>query len=163
MRKLQSIPKNREKLYCLASGEKVVIGPHQILIETISDITELKNIEERLSITEIRFSNFIEQSTEGVAYFRPHKPIDITLPLPSLAKMLLNNCLLAECNNAFRNMYGYESGHPLTGMTMLEISGKYLGDDWIDMLKEFVKSQFKLINYQTNEICHGRNTSIFPS
>ena len=79
-------------MYCLASGEKVVIGPHQIIIETISDITELKNIEERLSLTEIRFSNFIEQSTEGVAYFRPDKAIDITLALPSLSKMILNNC-----------------------------------------------------------------------
>ena len=144
--------KEKKKLYCLASGEKVTIGPHQIIIETISDITELKNIEERLSLTEIRFSNFIEQSTEGVAYFRPQKPIDITLPLPSQAKKLLNECLLAECNNAFRNMYGYESEHPLTDMTMLEISGEILEDDWIALLTEFVKSQYKLTNYQTNEI-----------
>lgn len=146
--------KDKKKLRCLASGEKITIGPHQIVIETITDITELKNIEERLSLTEIRFSNFIEQSTEGVAYFKPHKPIEITLPLPSQAKKLLNECLLAECNNAFRNMYGYESGHPLTDMTMLEISGEILEDDWIAMLTEFVESQYKLTNYQTNEICH---------
>jgi PAS domain S-box-containing protein len=146
--------KDKKKLRCLASGEMVTIGPHQIIIETISDITELKNIEERLSLTEIRFSNFIEQSTEGVAYFRPQKPIDLTLPAPSQAKKLLNECLLAECNNAFRNMYGYESGHPLTDMTMLEISGEILEDDWIALLTEFVQSQYKLTNYQTNEICH---------
>ena len=78
--------KNKEKLYCLASGEIVSIGPHPFIIETISDITEFKNIEERLSLTEIRFSNFIEQSTEGVAYFRPQKPIDITLPPASRQK-----------------------------------------------------------------------------
>jgi PAS domain S-box-containing protein len=152
--------KDKEKLYCLASGEKVTLGPHQIIIETISDITELKNIEETLSLTEIRFSNFIEQSTEGIAYFRPHKPIDITLPLPSQAKKMLNECLLAECNNAFRNMYGYESGHPLTDMSMLEISGEILEDDWIALLTKFVQSQYKLINYQTDEICHD-GTRVF--
>lgn len=144
--------KEKEKLYCLASGEKVTIGPHQIIIETISDITEFKNIEERLSLTEIRFSNFIEQSTEGVAYFRSRKPIDLTLPLPSQAKKLLNDCLLAECNNAFRNMYGFGSEYPLTDMTMLEISGEVIEDDWIAMLSEFVKSDYNLINYQTDEI-----------
>ncbi len=146
--------RDKKKLRCLASGEKVTIGPHQIIIETISDITELKNIEERLSLTEIRFSNFIEQSTEGVAYFRPQKPIDLALPAPSQTKKILNECLLAECNNAFRNMYGYESGHPLTDMTMLEISGEILEDDWIALLTEFVQNQYKLTNYQTNEICH---------
>jgi PAS domain S-box-containing protein len=145
--------KEKIKLYCLASGEKVAIGPHQIIIETISDITELKNIEERLSLTEIRFSNFIEQSTEGVAYFRPGKPIDITLPLTSQAKKILNECLLAECNNAFRNMFGYESGRPLTDMTMLEISGLILEDECIAILSKFVQSQYKLTNFQTNEIC----------
>ncbi len=153
--------KNREKLYCLASGEKVVIGPHQIIIETLSDITELKNIEERLSLTETRFRNFIEQSTEGVAYFRPDNAIDITLPLPSLAKKILSNCRLAECNDAFRNMYGYDSGHRLTNMTMLDISGEIVEDDGIDLLTEFVKSQFKLINYQTNEINHDGSKVYF--
>jgi len=144
--------KQKEKLYCLASGEKVSLGPNHILIETVSDITELKNIEERLSLTEIRFSNFIDQSSEGVAYFRPQKPIDISLSLHSQTKKLLNECLLAECNNAFRNMYGYESGHPLTDMTMLEISGEILTDDWLDLLTKFVQSEYKLTNYQTSEI-----------
>jgi PAS domain S-box-containing protein len=144
--------KDKQKLYCLASGEKVTVGPHQFIIETIRDITELKNIEERLSLTEIRFSNFIEQSTEGVAYFKPQKPIDITLPPPSVAKKLLNECLLAECNDAFRNMFGYESEQLLTDMTMLEISGEIVEDDSIAILSEFVQSEFKLTNYQTNEI-----------
>ncbi len=146
--------KDRRKLYCLASAEKVALGPHQIIIETISDITELKNIEERLSITETRFSNFIEQSTEGVAYFRPKKPIDITIPLPALAKKLLNECLLAECNDAFRKMYRYEPGHSLADMTMLEISGEIVEDDRIAMLTEFVQVKYNLTNYQTNEISH---------
>jgi PAS domain S-box-containing protein len=146
--------KDKKKLYCLASGEIVTIGPHPILIETISDITELKDIEERLSLTEIRFSNFIGQSSEGVAYFRPQKPIDIGLPLHSQVKKLLNECLLAECNNAYRNMYGYESGHLLTDMTMLEISGEILVDDWLAILTQFVQQEYKLTNYQTSEICH---------
>jgi len=146
--------REKKKLYCLASGEKVTIGPHEFIIETISDITELKNIEERLSLTEIRFSNFIEQSTEGVAYFRPQKPIDLSLPLLSQAKKLLNECLLAECNNAFRNMYGYESDHSLSDMTMLEISGEILEDDVMALFTQFIQSNYKLINYQTNEISH---------
>jgi PAS domain S-box-containing protein len=153
--------KDKKKLFCLASGEKVVIGPHEIVIETISDITELKNVQERLSLTESRFSNFIEQSTEGVAYFRPKKPIDITLPLPSLAKKILNECLLEECNNAFKTMFGYEPGHRLTDMTMIGISGEILEDDWIALLTEFVVSHYTLSNYPTSEISQDGTQAYF--
>jgi PAS domain S-box-containing protein len=144
--------REKEKLFCLASGEKVMIGPHQFIIETISDITGLREIEERLSLTERRFINFIEQSAEGVAYFKLVKPVDSTF-LPAVqAKKLLKECVLAECNDSFRTMYGYELGKSLVDMTIMDISGEILEDDWLKLLTLFVQSGHRLTNYQTREI-----------
>jgi PAS domain S-box-containing protein len=144
--------KQKEKLFCLGSGETVVIGKHRFFIETISDITELKTIEKRLSITEIRYSNFIEQSMEGVSYFRPAVPIDITLPPMDQARKLMNKSVLVECNDSYSKMYGYESGNSLVNKTMLEISGDILEDDWLKLLTEFIHSGYRLTNYPMNEI-----------
>jgi PAS domain S-box-containing protein len=155
------ITKKKEKLFCLGSGERVVIGHHSFLIETISDITELKTIEQRLSLTEIRYSNFIEQSMEGVSYFRPTVPIDISLPAIDQAWKLLHTGILVECNDSYSKMYGYESRNYLFNKTMLEISGDILEDDWLKMLTEFIQSGYRLTNYPLNEIAEDSTLSYF--
>ncbi len=144
--------RNKEKVQCLASGEKVEAGPHQFIIETISNITEVKQIEARLSLTETRFSNFIEQSGEGVAYFIPTRPVDTSLPAAGQARRLLSDCRLAECNDAYRHIHGYEAGSSLAEMTIMQISGEIVEDDWLNILKLFIESGYRLTDYQAMDI-----------
>lgn len=146
------LTRSKEKLHCLASAEKVMIGQHQCIIDTISDISELKAIEQRLSLSEIRYSNFIEQSAEGVAFFRPRDPVDISLSQAMQARKLMNSSILIECNNAYSRMYGFESEKHLVNKSMIEISGEILEDDWMKILTEFVRADYRLTNFPTTEI-----------
>jgi PAS domain S-box-containing protein len=146
------ITKQKERLFCLGSGETVTIGQNQFIIEMLRDVTELKSVEQRLSLTEFRYSNFIEQSMEGVSYFHPLVPIDIALPPIDQARKLLHKSSLVECNESYSKMYGYDSGKYLFNKTMLEISGDILEDDWLKLLTEFVQSDHQLTNYPLTEI-----------
>jgi len=49
---IKLITKEKEVLFCLASGEKVKLGQHLFIIETIRDITDLKKAEESLRKSE---------------------------------------------------------------------------------------------------------------
>ena len=161
---LQSIVRERteeiselnEKL--TLANEELKIGNEELetykiqLEELVSIRTrELKRSEERLIRTENRYSNFVEQSAEGISYFEPAKPFSMNLPVGEQVDYLLQLCSLVECNNSFARMYGCETRSQLFGKSMTEIFGKKAEKEKKGLLTEFIRNNYRLTDFQTTE------------
>jgi len=65
---------------------------------------------------EDRYRAFVANSTEGIYRIEFEPPIDVALPVDEQVRLAYANGRLAECNDAFARMYGYERGSELTGI-----------------------------------------------
>jgi PAS domain S-box-containing protein len=144
-------PGKGNHLLALASGEKVTIGKNSYIIETISDITELKKIEKQLKLTESRYANFVEQSNEGVSYIEPLQPIKISADTSEQVELILNNGILIECNDAFARLYGFHSQNDVIKKPLKSIFEAELLQDISTLFEAFIHAGYRLTDYQTVE------------
>ena len=84
-----------------------------ITIQT--DVTERKLSDQALRESEERYRTFLALSQEGVYRFEADVPISTALSPYEQAERFLRGARLAECNDAFARMYGYERAEELVG------------------------------------------------
>ena len=77
------------------------------------DITERKFAEEALKASEDRYQNFIRQSTEGISRFELKVPVSIKVSKQEQLDLFFQHAYLAECNDAWAQMYGYQHSEDL--------------------------------------------------
>jgi PAS domain S-box-containing protein len=86
-----------------------------------SDITVRKETEKALRNSEERYRAFVKQSTEGIWRFEFLEPISVKLPVDDQIKAIFRYGYLAECNDVFARMYGYESAGDIAGARIGEL------------------------------------------
>jgi len=143
--------KSQEKIHCLASGEIIQLGSTQIMLETFSDISELKRIKERLKLSENRFAYYIEQSAEGVSYLELAEPMDLSLPADKQLGILMNQSILVECNESFASMYGFSSIEEIQNRPIRELFPESMDGNRRVRLLSFIESGYSLSNFETIE------------
>ena len=120
---------------------------------TQNDITGQRKAEKALRDSEERYRVFIQQSSEAIWRFESLKPIPIDTPEEELISLFMQNGYLAECNEKFSQLYGFEKASEMTGrhlqelMTMENSASK-------EFLRSFIKAGFNLGNY---EMCQFDN------
>jgi PAS domain S-box-containing protein/putative nucleotidyltransferase with HDIG domain len=67
------------------------------------DISELKQTEEALQASEVRYRYYIEHVNDGVFCFKPQEPIDLGLPSDEKVEIGLN-AICMECNDTFAQL-----------------------------------------------------------
>ncbi len=82
---------------------------------TLEDVTDRKRAEEAVLRAEERYRAFIANSTEGIWRMEFDPPIDASLPADEQTELIYRHGRLAECNDAFARMYGYERADELVG------------------------------------------------
>ena len=81
----------------------------RVLYEDLDqEITERKHIELALRDSEERYRTFVAQRTDGICRSDVEHPFSIDLPEDQQVDHLLRYGYLAECNDAYAQMYGYE-------------------------------------------------------
>jgi PAS domain S-box-containing protein len=118
---------------------------------TITDITELKTVQEALRISEERFRAFIEQSAEAIWCCESPEPMPIRLSEERQIKYLMEITCLTECNDTMARIYGLEGAEQLLGAKMKELLDP-VDPANIEYLRSFIRLNYRLVNAPSHEM-----------
>ncbi|HEY3973198.1 MAG TPA: sigma 54-interacting transcriptional regulator [Candidatus Sulfotelmatobacter sp.] len=124
------------------------------------DITERRRAELALQSREEDYRSFVAQSSEGIFREDLTVPVPIDLPEDKLVARIRRDSYVSECNDALVKMYGFASSH--------EMIGKRLADMLVpddpgnrDLMREYVRSGFRVVERQSHEIDRHGNPKVF--
>jgi PAS domain S-box-containing protein len=118
-----------------------------ITIQT--DVTERREADEALRASQERYRAFIALSTEGVYRFESNQDIPVTLPVGEQAERMLE-AVLAECNDAFARMYGFERAEEMLGRPLHSFLPRS-DPKTLAFLRGFVEENYRLTEVETLE------------
>ena len=114
--------------------------------------------EEQLRRSEQRYQAFLRNSSEGIWRFEI-VPLDITLDVDKQLDLIYRNSHLAECNDAFAQMYGLTSSKELVGARLTDLLPRTADND--AYLKAFIENGYKLHNGESQEFDKDGNVVYF--
>ena len=127
---------------------------------TLTDITELKNAQEALRVSEERFRAFIEQSAEAIWCFESSEPMPINWSEEKQIMHFMENGRLAQCNDTMARMYGFEHAEELHGAKLKELLDP-TDQANIEYLRLFIRSKYRLIDAESHANDKSGNSKYF--
>ena len=123
----------------------------RVLYEDLDqEINERKHVEMALRDSEERYRTFVAQSTEGIWRSEMDQPFSIDLPEDEQVDRLLRYGYLAECNDAYAQMYGYEKADDIVGAHTADFklpsNPKYR-----DFLHTFIRGHYRIVDAELVE------------
>ncbi len=124
------------------------------------NVSEQKEIINEIKESEQRYKMFVQHSTEGIWRIELDEAKHINTSTEELIDYCMTNGFLAECNDAFAKMYGYENasmiiGIPLNKLMPVENPVNYA------YLHKFFTNNFKVENELSYELDKDGNSLIF--
>ncbi|QKQ76479.1 PAS domain S-box protein [Nostoc sp. TCL240-02] len=130
------------------------------IISFVLDLSERKQVELALCQSEERYRAFLEQSSEGIWCIELEVPISPDCPADEQIQHFYQYVYLAECNNVMAQMYGCSRTE--------EIINARLGDFLVPSdphniayLRNFIRSNYRLIDAESHEIDKQGNSKYF--
>lgn len=129
---------------------------------TITDITELKHVQEALRISEERFRAFIDHSAEAIWCFESPEPMSIKLSEERQIKYLMEVGCLTECNDTMARMYGLKYADQLLGAKVKDLLDPTDPTN-IQYLRSFIRSNYHIVNAVSHEIDKDGKSKYFSN
>jgi signal transduction histidine kinase/CheY-like chemotaxis protein len=145
---------NRKKEY-----ENLYEEYQEINEKLIQNNEELNNAVKKLKESEAKYKAFISQTTEGIYRFELPEPIPVNEPVEKQIQKMLETSYLAECNDAFANIYGKEKKE-LLNISLAEFQNQFYVRQGKDFIKKFIESGYQLKN-AVNEEKNGAGKKIY--
>ncbi len=120
---------------------------------------ELKDSLDKLSESEERYRNFIQLSSEGIHRWEFTEPMPLEISFEEKAEWITQHQYLAECNETFAKMYGFEKPEEILGKRLADLEESE--DSALEVNKEFVKNNYSWINYETGEVTKSGEKKYF--
>lgn len=111
---------------------------------------ERARVARTLRDSEERYRTFVAQSAEGIWRYEAEQPISVDLPVEVQVERMYADAYLAECNDAFAKMYGYESAAELTGIRLADLQDPSDERNWA-AVRALVESGYRLNDVETIE------------
>ena len=108
---------------------------------------------------EERYRAFVEQSTEAIWRFELSEPIPTDLPEEEQVELYYGRAFLAEANDAFAQMYGFERAKEMIGMALANMMPR--DPATFAHLREYVRSGYRLANAESHEVGADGKRRIF--
>ena len=134
-------------------------SPNEI-ISFVLDLSKRKQAELALSKSEERYRAFLEQSSEGIWCIELEIPISPDCPEDEQIQHFYQYVYLAECNNVMAQMYGCSRAEEILGVRL----GDFLvasDPHNIAYLRNFIRSNYRLIDAESHEIDKQGNSKYF--
>ena len=135
----------------------------RVLYEDLDqEITERKQIELALRDSEERYRSFVAQSTEGIWRSEVDYPFSINLPEDQQVDQLLRHGYLAECNDAYAQMYGYDKANDIIGSRTAD----FLSADNAEhmaFLRAFIQGGYRTFDAESIETDRHGNVRYFSN
>ncbi len=119
----------------------------------VSDISDRRKAALAVEESEQRYKMFVQQSTEGIWRIDLDKAIHIHTPLDGLINYCYKHAWVAECNDNFARMYGYEKASDVIGIPLNKILPPDNPEN-MGYLVKFFSNGFKVeneISYETDK------------
>lgn len=114
------------------------------------DVSEIKKTLKLLEDSEKKFRYLFDFSLEGIWLYNLKEPVSIHLPPEEQIKLFFEHCYLADCNDVFAKMYGFDSKNEIIGSPL---SANLIPEDEnnIAYLTKFIESNYRLANAESIE------------
>ena len=132
------------------------------MIGAARDVTEQKKIAKEIEESEQRYKMFVQQSTEGIWRIELNKPIPVDMPVEQKISHCLEHAYLAECNDTFACMYGFEDAASMSGIPLIKIMPP---DNPVNIgyLRRFFSNNFKVTDEISYEYNRAGNRQTFTN
>ena len=109
---------------------------------------------------ETRYRSFVEQSSEAIWRFEMDEPIDVSLGDEQILELAWQYGFLAECNDAFARMYGFEEAREMIGMRLWQLLPRDDADARTYLL-HLIGEKFRISDTESREADREGKTHIF--
>lgn len=130
------------------------------MIGAARDITEQKQIARSIEESELRYKMFVQQSTEGIWRIELDEAKPISTPIEEMIGYCMTNAYVAECNDAFARIYGYENAGKIIGIPLHKIMPPENPANYI-LLENFFTKNFKIEGELSYEYDKEGNEFVF--
>ncbi len=140
----------------IRNENKEIVG----ILGTWQNVTERQKAADALRDSEERYRAFVAQSTEGIWRCQLETPISASLPTLEQIEHFYNYGFMAECNDAFARMYGFEKASEVIGVRLDQL---LVRDDPknIAYLTAFIESGYHLSDAESHELDRYGKPRIF--
>lgn len=126
------------------------------------DVTEQRQAQLALQLSEERYRNFVEQSIEGIWLLGFDQPIPLDLSPEEQTELIYKYGYVQECNDAVARMYGYKSSAEFRGVRVLDIeSGESIGEINFQSTLKLVRDGYRSAGRETREKTRTGDVAFF--
>ncbi|MGQ9819404.1 MAG: PAS domain S-box protein [Candidatus Kapaibacteriales bacterium] len=136
------------------------MGEVRGVVITFRDQTEERRTQKILEEAELRYRQFVHSSISGIWRFDLNPPIPTSLATEEQIKLILEGGWLAECNDVFAQMYGFEKAEEILGIKLTDV---FIPDDPtnLEVLKQFIENGYRVENAESIEVDKFGNRKYF--
>ena len=133
-----------DRVPVVGRGRRVTIDGEDYVVGISFDISELRNAQEALGRSEVRYKEFVEYSSEAIARFELEAPMSIDISVEDQVATILDQSRLAECNGSFAAFFGHDAPEGMVGVPFRDVlpptpDGTSLG------LRSFVETSYSVV------------------
>lgn len=113
------------------------------LLGITRDVTERRQVEAELKLSEARYRSFIANSSEAIWRFELENPLPVTLPEDDQVELIFRDAYLAECNDAVAGIFGLASSSEALGARLSNIIPQSDPRN-VEHVRRFVRAGYRL-------------------
>lgn len=146
---MKIIAKNKEEKWLNYSARIIEFNGKKAVLGIATDITESKKNQEKIRLSEIKYRNFVEHSSEGIFRLEFKKPVSVDLAVDEQVELIRKHVYIAECNSVFSKMYDEDYPEKIIGKSTSSL--KFQNPDESSRIMKFVMNDYSVIEDEVTE------------